>query len=78
MFDFDVVTGPTNPTRPAKPGAPPAVAPLTLPAPPPATGLAKGGRKLQGMMAGAVKWRFVAFNDEEIVALKEFLDAREP
>jgi cytochrome c553 len=42
------------------------------------SGQAKGGRKLQGMMAGAVKWRFVAFNDEEIVALKEFLDAREP
>ena len=42
------------------------------------SGQAKGGRKLQGMMAGVVKWRFVAFDDEEIVALKEFLDAREP
>jgi hypothetical protein len=31
MFDFDVVTGPTNPTRPAKPDAPPAAKPLTSP-----------------------------------------------
>jgi hypothetical protein len=33
MFDFDVVTGPTNPTRPAKPAAPQAAKPMTLPAP---------------------------------------------
>jgi hypothetical protein len=33
MFDFDVVTGPTNPTRPATPGAPPAAKPLTPPPP---------------------------------------------
>ena len=32
MFDFDVVTGPTNPTRPAKPATPPAAIPLTMPA----------------------------------------------
>jgi len=36
MFDFDVVTGPTNPTRPATPAAPPAAKPMTLPAPAPA------------------------------------------
>jgi hypothetical protein len=28
MFDFDVVTGPTNPTHPVKPAAPPTAAPL--------------------------------------------------
>lgn len=33
MFDFDVVTGPTNPTRPAKPDAPSAAKPLGSPAP---------------------------------------------
>ncbi|HEX6840524.1 MAG TPA: hypothetical protein VF113_03315 [Stellaceae bacterium] len=33
MFDFDVVTGPTNPTRPAKPDAPSAAKPLSSPAP---------------------------------------------
>lgn len=33
MFDFDVVTGPTNPTRPAKPDAAPAAKPLTSPRP---------------------------------------------
>ncbi|HWG80343.1 MAG TPA: hypothetical protein VN681_11245 [Stellaceae bacterium] len=33
MFDFDVVTGPTNPTRPAKPAAPPKAKPLTSPSP---------------------------------------------
>jgi hypothetical protein len=33
MFDFDVVTGPTNPTRSAKPATPPAAKPLTMPAP---------------------------------------------
>jgi hypothetical protein len=28
MFDFDVVTGPTNPTHPAKPAAPSATKPM--------------------------------------------------
>jgi hypothetical protein len=32
MFDFDVVTGPTNPTHPVKPAAPPTAAPLAMPA----------------------------------------------
>jgi hypothetical protein len=31
MFDFDVVTGPTNPARPAKPEMPAAATPLTSP-----------------------------------------------
>ncbi len=42
------------------------------------SGVAKGGRKAQGMMAGAAKWRFSAFTDDEIAALKQFLDARTP
>ena len=33
MFDFDVVTGPTNPARPAKPAAPLPAQPLTAPPP---------------------------------------------
>ena len=33
MFDFDVVTGPTNPTSLAKPAAPPPAKPLTSPPP---------------------------------------------
>jgi len=33
MFDFDVVTGPTNPIRPAKPDAPSAAKPLNSPPP---------------------------------------------
>jgi hypothetical protein len=33
MFNFDVVTGPTNPTHPVKPAAPPTAAPLAMPAP---------------------------------------------
>ncbi|HSE11878.1 MAG TPA: cytochrome c [Rudaea sp.] len=41
-------------------------------------GVGLGGRKLQGMMAGAIKWRFTAFTDDELVALKEYLDARTP
>ena len=39
-------------------------------------GTGKGGRKLDGMMASAVKWRFKAFTDDEIAALKSYLDAR--
>lgn len=42
------------------------------------SGIAKGGRKAQGMMAGAAKWRFSAFTDDEIAALKAFLDERQP
>ena len=41
-------------------------------------GTGKGGRKLKGMMAGAAKWRFSAFTDDEIAVLKAYLDARAP
>jgi len=37
MFDFDVVTGPTNPTHPAKPAAPSAAKPPTVSMPATAT-----------------------------------------
>jgi len=42
------------------------------------TGEAKGGRKLRPLMANAARRRFSVFSDDEIVALKSFLDAREP
>jgi mono/diheme cytochrome c family protein len=41
-------------------------------------GIGKDGRKLKGMMAGAAKWRFSAFTDDEIAVLKAYLDARAP
>ena len=40
------------------------------------TGVAKGNRTIRTMMAGAAKRRFAAFTDDEIAALKAFLDAR--
>ena len=42
------------------------------------TGEAKGGRKIQPMMAKAAQRRFSVFSDTEIGALKTFLDARAP
>jgi cytochrome c553 len=41
-------------------------------------GEAKGGRKIREMMAETARVRFSVFSDEEIAALKAFLDAREP
>jgi len=41
-------------------------------------GTAKGGRKLKGMMAGVVRRRFSALSDDEIAALKAYLDGRAP
>jgi len=41
------------------------------------TGVAKGNRTIRMMMAGTAKRRFAAFTDEEIAALKAFLDARQ-
>jgi len=45
MFDFDVVTGPTNPARPAKPETPAAATPLTSPPPSAATPAMRGERR---------------------------------
>jgi hypothetical protein len=42
------------------------------------TGVGKGGRQLNGMMAGAASRRFSSFTEDELSALKAFLDAREP
>lgn len=42
------------------------------------TGAAKGNRKIKPMMANVAKRRFSAFTDDEIAALKTFLDARQP
>lgn len=41
-------------------------------------GVAKGNRKIRPMMANVAKHRFSAFTDDEIAALKGFLDARQP
>jgi cytochrome c553 len=41
-------------------------------------GLAKGGRQIRPMMAETARRRFAVFSDDEISALKAFLDAREP
>ena len=45
MFDFDVVTGPTNPTRPAKPAAPQAAKPMTVPVPAATATARRGDRR---------------------------------
>jgi len=42
------------------------------------TGEAKGGRKLRSLMAASARRRFSVFSDAEILALKSYLDAREP
>ena len=42
------------------------------------TGEAKGGRKLRTLMAATARRRFSVFSDNEIAALKSFLDARDP
>ena len=44
MFDFDVVTGPTNPTRPAKPDASAAKSPISPPPSAAATAMRDGHR----------------------------------
>lgn len=42
------------------------------------SGVAKDDRKIKAMMANVAKRRFSAFSDDEIGALKTFLDARQP
>jgi cytochrome c553 len=42
------------------------------------TGEAKGGRKLRTLMAATARRRFSVFSDDEIAALKAYLDARDP
>jgi len=41
-------------------------------------GEAKGGRQIRPMMAETARRRFSVFSDDELAALKSFLDARDP
>jgi cytochrome c553 len=41
-------------------------------------GVAKGNRKIRDLMASSARTRFSVFSEEEISALKQFLDSREP
>jgi cytochrome c553 len=41
-------------------------------------GVAKGDRKIREMMASSARTRFSVFTEEEVSALKQFLDSREP
>ena len=42
------------------------------------TGVAKNNRKIRAMMTNVAKRRFSAFTDDEVAALKTYLDARQP
>jgi cytochrome c553 len=41
-------------------------------------GIAKGDRKIRDLMVSSARTRFSVFTDEEVSALKQFLDSREP